>query len=717
MDMKKVYEDSRFLGVNQPESTYHCDLYKASLEIYCNLPKWEKIARSHAYAMVNQEVYIKPYDRLIGRTYHLNDKNVEKTDPDFDWRTEAYKYMHETYPQFAELERYDMTLSGSPGHITWRWDKILSMGTSGIRNECLYYKEKNKADEKALQLYNGILIMLDSMDEWNEKHIKVLAEMGKTQELEICKQVPKYPARNFREALQAYFFQHIVVMKEDPPGGNSPGRLDYYLWPYLEKDLKENKITLEEAEELCEELFLRIDERVHKSDGHGESVVLGGCHKDGTSAVNPLSYIMIKAFMKYDITHPYLYVRIPKDVPEDFLMLAAKYVKEGNNRAQILNDESIMNALINRGVSYEDAADYYCGGCMEVGIQGKSSDFLFAGFFNVPKILEFTLSGGRDILNHVDLEHYKSESIFDFDDFESFYAYFLEKAKEIFNLSFEYVERLSLLSAENRPSYLLCSMLDNCMEKGRNMHDGGIKYHDYGASPIGLPNTADSLFAIKKALFDEKICSKEELLKALEADFEGYEELHNKLKKIPKYGMENDEADSMCARLTKDISDIFASYKNRFGGVSKPVILSFVWAPVVGGKLAATPDGRKAGVPVAQSLTPQSSAMTKGITAAMNSCNKLPFDCFTGGASTMWDLDAAFASEEVIASLISGFFSGGGQIFQGNVCDVETLIKAQKNPEEYPNLIVRVGGYSARFMYLSKELQDDIINRRKHSVM
>ena len=424
--------------------------------------------------------------------------------------------------------------------------------------------------------------MLDSMDEWNEKHIKVLAEMGKTQELEICKQVPKYPARNFREVLQAYFFQHIVVMKEDPPGGNSPGSLDYYLWPYLEKDLKENKITLEEAQELCEELFLRIDERVHKSDGHGESVVLGGCHKDGSSAVNPLSYIMIKAFMKYDITHPYLYVRIPKDVPEDFLMLASKYVKEGNNRAQILNDESIMNALISRGVSYEDATDYYCGGCMEVGIQGKSSDFLFAGFFNVPKILEFTLSGGRDILNHKNLEYFKSKSIYDFDDFEGFYTYFLEKTKEVFNLSFEYVERLSILSAENRPSYLLCSMLDNCMEKGRNMHDGGIKYHDYGASPIGLPNMADSLYAVKRAVFEDKICTADELIDAMEKDFEGCEALHNKLLNIPKYGCEDEGADLMAARVTRDVSRIFNEYENHLGGRGKPVLLTFVWEREIG---------------------------------------------------------------------------------------------------------------------------------------
>ena len=160
---------------------------------------------------------------------------------------------------------------------------------------------------------------------------------------------------------------------------------------------------------------------------------------------------------------------------------------------------------------------------------------------------------------------------------------------------------------------------------------------------------------------------------------------------------------------------LYNSYVNRYGGNGKMVMLTFVWAPVVGKMLGATPDGRHAGVPVAQSVTPQSMSMTKGVTAAMNSCTKLPFELFSGGASTMWDLDGSWASTEVIQALFTAFFAKGGQIFQGNVTDAETLIKAQEKPKEYPNLIVRVGGYSARFIWLDKGLQNDIINRVRHS--
>ena len=231
---------------------------------------------------------------------------------------------------------------------------------------------------------------------------------------------------------------------------------------------------------------------------------------------------------------------------------------------------------------------------------------------------------------------------------------------------------------------------------------------------MAVANAADSLYAIKRAVFEDKICTADELIEALKADFEGYELLRRRLLAYPKYGQENADADAMAARLSADMSRIYSSYVNRFGGNGKLVILSFIWAPVAGKILAATPDGRKSGIPVAQGITPQGMAMTKGITAAMNSCATMPFELFCGGASTMWDLDENYASEEIIKALFTTFFEKGGHIFQGNTTDVESLIKAQKNPELYPSLIVRVGGYSARFVNLKPELQNDIINRIRH---
>jgi formate C-acetyltransferase len=246
------------------------------------------------------------------------------------------------------------------------------------------------------------------------------------------------------------------------------------------------------------------------------------------------------------------------------------------------------------------------------------------------------------------------------------------------------------------------------------MHAGGARYHDYGAAILGIPNAADSLYAIKRAIFEDQICSKEELMDALSKNFEGYEVLRRKLLSLPKYGQEHEGADALANRLSVDLVRSYRAYVNRFGGTSKFILLTFVWAPEAGAELGATPDGRLAGVPVAQSITPQSMSMTKGITAAINSCTTQPFDLFAGGASSMWDLDPSWANEAVIKGLFTSFFEQGGQMFQGNTTDVEELIKAQQNPEAYPHLIVRVGGYSARFVWLNKALQNDVINRYRH---
>jgi len=712
--MKMLFEESRKKAINPPVTSFTYDIHYAAQNLYSDLPKWEKQARSMAYAIANQEVFIEPYDKIIGRVYYRGEKRPEKYDPDFDFNTQPKLNTQKNDPMYDELCRNQLATYGTPGHVAWDWNAILKRGTDGIRERCVSGLERRKGDSEAEHFYNGVLIILDALEAWNEKHVKRLIEMGMTEEAEICRQVPKRPARTFREAVQAFFIQFITVMKENPHGGNSPGRLDYYLWPFLENDLKNGVCTLEEAEELIEELFIRIDERLYYNDGWGESVVIGGCHPNGASAVNPLSYIMTRAYMKHDITHPLFYLRIHKNAPKDFLDLAADYVINGRNRAQLLNDETIIAALVKNGVPETDAADYYCGGCMEVGVQGRTSDFLFTGYQNIAKLLELCVTGGYCLKNKKQLSYFKTKPLTECKDFEEFYAVFVKEAERVLTENLKYQDKLSEYSEHMRPAYLLSAMINDCLTKGRNMHGGGARYHDYGSAIVGVPNAADSLITIKKAVFDEKICTAYELIEALKADFVGYEALRSRLLSLPKYGQDNAEADAMAARLVADIDRPYRSYVNRFGGNGKLVLLTFIWAPTAGALLGASPDGRKAGVPIAHSITPQSSSMTKGITAAMNSCTSLPFELFSGGASTMWDLDPSLATPEIVKSLFLTFFEQGGQIFQGNVTDVEELKKAQLNPEQNKHIIVRVGGYSARFVTLRKENQDEIIARLRH---
>lgn len=701
-------------GLNPPEAHFMYDYHQAILGVYAHLPKWEKLARAMHYAIVNQEVYIESDDRLIGRVYHLNQKPVEVYAAEADYMTGPMNKVLQRFEGYDEMGDYQLfsKWAGS-GHIAWLWDRILKLGVSGMRQMYSDALEGAK-DKKAAEFYGGVLILLDAMTQWNNKHIMRLEEMGMMEMAELCKRVPEYPATTFHEAVQAYFMQHIIVMSENPFGGNSPGRMDYYLWPYLERELEAGTCTLERARELIDELFLRLDERIHTADGWGETITLGGTHPDGTSAINPLSYIMVESIMDLNITHPLVYIRLPEKAPEAFVALCANYLKNGNNRAQVLGDQGIVKALVQADVPYKDAIEYVCGGCMEVSPMGMSSDYIFNGFHNIPKFVELAITGGKCLKTGKQLESVRFKGLVHYKDFDSFYKDFEEEFQRIFHIFFKTQDIFSEEAEVSRPSYLLSSMIDDCLSRGRNMHGGGARYHTYGSAPIGIPNAADALFAVKKAVFEEGFCSAEELIHILEANFDGYEALRLRLKALPKYGEQNEEADEMARRLILSVHQVYNSYSNRWGGSATPVVLTFVWAPVVGGILGASADGNYAGKPVAHGLTPQSCAMTKGITTAIGSVLAMPMEVFGGGASTMWDFDPSWANEALLGQILKTFIEGGGQIFQGNVVDVNELIEAQKRPDDYRHLIVRVGGYSARFVTLDQAVQEDIILRYRH---
>ena len=689
------------------------DYHRSALTVYKDLPHWEKLARAMAYAIANQPVFAYEEDMIGGRIYYNKEAPVEKNCPELDYVTEGAKMFSEEYPDCNELFENQLISRMAKGHITWFFDRLLKYGTDGFRK--IYENAlSNAKDDKAREFYSGVIILIGALQEFNDKHVSVYEELGNSELAERMKRVPRYPAESFRDAVQSFFMQHIVVMRENPFGGNGPGRLDYYLWPYLKKDLAEGKCTLDEAKEIIDELFLRIDERIYKNDRWVEAIVVGGTNPDGTSSVNPLTYIMIQSIMDLNITHPSIYVRLPKDPPDELIKICSEYMVSGNNRAQILYDPAVLGALTENGHPFEDAVEYACGGCMEVGIQGMTSDFLYIGWQNVPKMLELMITGGTCLITGKKTSYFDFGGLASYESFEKFYCDFIKEAKRITHIYLKEQDIYSEITERNRPSYLISSMIDNCLEKGRNMHGGGAKYHDYGGTHLGLPNVADGLFAIKKAVFDDKICSAEELINALKANFDGYEKLRRELKRIPKYGMDNDEADDLAKRVMKDFSDMYLSYKTRWGGTGKPVILTFIYSVSAAKILGATADGRYAHDGVAHGVGPSCSSMKCGISAAINSCVKMPFEKFSGGASTMWDFDSSWVNADIVEAVLRTFIEKGGQIFQGNTTPLEELIDAKKNPEKYEHLMVRVGGYSARFTRLEPALQDEIISRLRH---
>lgn len=712
--IQNLQQNSRQRGKVGQINHFYKDYHTSAQTLYKDLPLWEKSARAMAYAIKNLDVYAYPNDNIAGRVYYGRYDTNYTYCPELDYVTDAFAEFKRTCLDADELYENQLIFPMTLGHITWRYDYVLSLGIDGFKQKYIKALQTAK-DQEAKEFYSGVIIMLEAMQAFSDKHVEHYEKLGNYHLANVIKKVPKNPCETFEEAIQAYFMQHIVVMSENPFGGNSPGRLDYFLWPYLKKDLESGNITLQKAKELVDELFLRIDERIYNIDTWGETIVVGGTNPDGTSAVNPLTYIMIESIMDLNVVHPYLYVRVPKNPPQKLLDICAKYLKSGNNRAQILNDESIINTLVENGMPYLDAVHYVCGGCMEIGIQGKNSDLLYVGWQNIPKMLELMITGGICLKTGKKIKSFKATKGLDaYNNFDDFYKDFLQEIERIIKIYMNEQDIFSKALQYQRPSYLISSMVDDCFARGRNMHGGGAVYHEYGATPLGLPNVADGLYAIKKAVFQDKICTAKQLIEALKADFKGYEQLQLKLKNIEKYGEDNDDADKMMRELCTDVANLYLNYVTRYNGKAKTTILTFTYAPVAAEILGATADGRNAGSLVAQGVTPQSCAMKKGITAAINSCGKLPFNKFYGGASTMWDFDSEWVSEDVLKAVLKTFLQKGGHIFQGNTTSVEELKKARLCPEDYQHLMVRVGGYSARFVNLPTALQDEIISRYRH---
>ena len=712
---------SKMRGQDQPPCPYLRDLAEAHARD-AHLPWRARQARARAYALERMPVYLFADERLVGMVYHCGPA-PEGDDPT-NYRAFGAECARQALPENRELVDLGLCSDGaSPGHVTWRWDWMLEKGALGLLGDCRKALA-NPPDEVAADFYSGVILSLEALLRWNARHVEALREAiddasgdeaDRLREcLAVCERAPAHPARTFREAVQGFYFQHLAVMRESPYGGNGPGRLDDFLWPYLEQDLEAGMTTMQEARELIDELFIRLHERILPRDGWVEAIVVGGTHPDGTPAVNPLSYLMVASIMDLDQTHPAVYVRMPDDPPQDFVDLAVRYLIEGKNRAQILNDPAIVAGFRELDVPEKDARMYTCGGCMEITPQGMNSDLLFTGTHNVPKVVELVLTGGRCLKTGKRLTGAALKPLDQYESFEDLYRAFEDELRRELAIYFRRLDLYSEAMAEHRPLYLMSCMTEDCMARGRELHDGGARYHHYGASPLGIPNAADALYAVKCAVFEDGICTAGELLEALSANFEGHEVLRQRLRRLPKFGQQHPYAEAMAGRVVETVSGIYAGYRNRLGGRCKPVILTFVWAPTAGAVLGASADGQWAGRPIAQGLTPQAAGMTEGITAAIASHAGLPLERIMGGASSMWDLDPAWATPRIVESLLRGFLTSGGQIFQGNTTDVAELTRAQRDPDAYPNLMVRVGGFSARFTLLSQELQDEIIQRYRH---
>ena len=539
-----------------------------------------------------------------------------------------------------------------------------------------------------------------------------------------CEWVPAKPARNFREAMQTMWFTYIATMLEGWGPGLGFGRLDQYMYPLYKHDLENGGITKEEARELIALLYIKINEMVMPfsgkatTQGNGQltlsGITLGGIDKNGRDAVNDLSFLFLEAeedvHLQEDLT-----VRVHNSTPETFLMKACEIARKMKGKIKFVSDETIIKQLLKDGKPITSARDYAVTGCFIRTVPGFSFD-PGGDFINLPMMLELTLNNGKSRLTGEQLGPQTGDPR----KFQSYEEVWNAYCQQVAYLVRNVVIANNLnrqLFAQYAPTPLQSSLFKGCIEKGLDVTQGGTNpYSTLGLWITGIPNVGDSLAALKKLVFDDKVITMQQMVDALDKNFEGEEKILHLIKTTPKFGNDIDYVDSIVNEVLVNVSDEFSKYEG-FGGYRYTVAGGSVIANLPLGKATgALPDGRLSGLPLSEGgISPYQGRNISGPTATMKSVAKLDLIKASGGNVLNMRFSPDSLSNESklkkFALIIRNFCETGGDLVQFNIIDTATLLDAQKHPENYRDLLVRVATYSAYFVDLPVEQQNDIIAR------
>jgi formate C-acetyltransferase len=545
---------------------------------------------------------------------------------------------------------------------------------------------------------------------------------------DVCGHVPANAPRDFWEALQAYWFVHLGVISElNPWDSFNPGRLDQHLYRFYKEGLEQDTLTKEKAKELLELFWIKFNNQpappkvgvtAEESSTYNDFALIntGGVKNDGSDAVNELSYLILDVVEEMRLVQPSSMVQISKKTPDNFLKKAVEVIRKGFGQPSVFNTDAIIQELLRQGKSIEDARNGGASGCVETGAFGKES-YILTGYFNLPKILEITLHNGWDprTKRKIGLETGEPS---EFGSFLELIQAFKTQLTHLIDVKIRGNNTIERLYAEYLPTPFLSLLIDDCISKGKDYSDGGARYNTNYIQGVGLGTITDSLAAIRQEVFDEKNVRMIDLIKALQCNFDGHENLRQTLlNKTPKYGNDNDCADDIMRTVFETYYSAVDGRPNTKGGCYRINLLPTTVHVYFGKVLGATSDGRKAGDPVSEGVSPVQGADRKGPTAVIKSVAKIDH-LRTGGTL----LNQKFAPELLrneqgrsnLAHLIRTYFKLDGHHIQFNVINADTLRDAQKHPEKYTDLLVRVAGYSDYFVDLSIELQNEIIRRTEH---
>ena len=672
------------------------------------------------------------------------------------------------------------------GHVTVKYWEVLEIGFEGIMEKARKELDGCSVGDgnyaRKSHFLEAVILSCKAVIDYAGRYAKLAQEMAaqtsdpvRKQELfviaENCSRVPAKGAQNFYEACQSFWFVQQLLQMESSGHSISPGRFDQYMYPYYKKDMEAGTITREFAQELMDCIWVKLNDLNKCRDAASaegfagyslfQNLIAGGQNKEGEDVTNDLSIMCIQASMHVHLPAPSLSVRVWNGSPHEFLIKAAELTRTGIGLPAYYNDEVIIPALQNRGLSLEDAREYNIIGCVEPQKAGKTEGWHDAAFFNMCRPLELVFSNGMDKGEMVGIP---TGDVTQMKTFDEFFDAYKKQMEYCISLLVNADNAIDVAHAERCPLPFLSCMIDDCLKEGKSVQEGGAVYNFTGPQGFGIANMADGLFAIRKLVYEDKKVSMKELKEALawnydkgldaqsagdmtemimkamqkagrnvdastaeglmktfmgmkpgEQKTQRFKEIHDMIDEVPKFGNDIPEVDYFAREVAYTYSKPLQKYNNPRGGKFQAGLYPVSANVPLGGQTGATPDGRYAHTPVADGVSPSAGKDVKGPTAAATSVSRL--DHFIVSNGTLFNqkfhpsaLSGREGLEKFVA-LIRGYFDQKGMHMQFNVVDRQTLLDAQEHPEKYKHLVVRVAGYSALFTTLSRSLQDDIIRR------
>lgn len=626
----------------------------------------------------------------------------------------------------AEVFFREGMLSGAGNHTTLHYERIFSSGFLGIINHIEErltrlspaepeYQQKRDFLEALRIVAEGYIDLSNRYSDYAVELSLETEDAARKKELETiarnCQCVPAHPPTTFWEACQCAWFSFFFLP-------DAPGRVDQYLYPCYKQDMENGTLTREFARELLSCLWLKYFESVGATSGVSahNHLTLGGVKSDGSDASNEITHLCLEVTEELKLLRPQVGVRWHRNIPSTLLKQAVQTLRSRTGNPDFCSDEQIVPALKQIGVSLEDARDFSLSGCHEVIVTGCAQMGSVEGFVNMPKILRMTLGLEPALQSGVDLSNV--------DSYETFWDRLTESMGRVATIAHEASVSRDRLASEQPGGNLQASLVTlDCIEDAMGYTQGGARYNFCNWDVIGVSNLADSLAAIRMLVFEERELNLEELVGILASDWDGQEPLRRKIvSKYPHFGNDSQDLDELAAKVIETFSRVLKRHMPFRGG-------EYILGTTAGGEnmhiefgrvTGATPDGRKTGEPLADSLSAAQGRDRSGVTALLNSVAKLPHHLLP----TATTLNVKLAPElldsppgiEKIAALIEGHFRSGGQQMQFNLVNREMLLDAKRHPEKHGDLMVRVAGYSAPFTSLWEDLQDEIIARTEHEL-